>query len=265
MSRRNSWLFVPGDRPERFAKAEGSGAHAVVCDLEDAVLPRQKDEARSSVRRWMNAGGSAYVRINQEGSEWFGEDVETFAGLPNVRGILVPKCETPLVPAKIRERLDDDQELIILIESASGMARLAEVASVTGVTRLGFGSVDYAADLGIAHTPMTLLHARSALVMISRSTGLDAPLDGVTANFRDQTANVDDALLSRELGFGGKMCIHPNQIPVVNEAFRPTDGELMWARRVMQTASTAMSGAVTLDGQLIDAAVLRRAQAILTA
>lgn len=260
---RRSWLFVPGDRPDRFEKARASDAHAVVCDLEDGVLPEHKLAARDHVRTWLDNQGAAYVRVNAAESEWFDDDLDALRGIEGLLGLLLPKCEAPETLDAVGKMLRDDQALIALVETALGLSRVMELASSPSVSCLGFGSFDYAADLNVAHTPTALLHARSTIVMASRVAGIAAPLDGVTPDVRDEEQCRADADWSRELGFAGKMCVHPAQVAVVNEAFNPTVAELAWARRVVEVASEARHGALSIDGQLIDGPVIERARRLL--
>lgn len=260
---RQSWLFVPGDRPERFVKAERSGAHAVVCDLEDGVLPEHKADARTAVRDWLSAGGRAYVRVNPVTSAFHHEDVAALTDLIGLLGFLVPKCEGPDEITRVRRQAGSEREVIALIETAIGLARIGDILGTGAVTRLGFGSVDYATDLGIAHTSTALLFARSTLVQASRAAGVEPPLDGVTARYADDETNGTEAADARELGFGGKMCIHPTQVPVINEAFLPTEDELAWARQVLDTDQQAAHGAFAVAGELIDGPQLIRARHLL--
>jgi citrate lyase subunit beta/citryl-CoA lyase len=248
-------LFVPADRPERFGKAAACGADAVIVDLEDAVAASAKDSARANLAH-VAVPVPVIVRVNAIGTAWHEADVSAALAI-SPAAIMVPKCE------------DVDQlyalaapvPIIALVETALGLDRARAIARSGLVSRLAFGSVDYAADLGCAHVPDALASARAEIVLASRLGGLPAPLDGVTTVFNDGMQAVsDDAIRARALGFGGKMAIHPNQIEPILSAFRPSEDEISWARKVL----AASDGVSVIEGQMIDAPVRLRAQHIMS-
>lgn len=254
-----SWLFVPGDRPERFAKAAASGADAVIIDLEDAVPAAAKQAARGHARQWLEAGHPAYLRINACGSAWCDEDL-ALAGL--ARGVILPKAEQ--VGDIARVMAAGARCVLPLIESALGMWQAHDLARQPGVQRLVFGNIDFALDLGInGEEDEPLLHFRSQLVLVSRVAGILPPVDGVTTNFSDEELLRRDSLRARRMGFGGKLCIHPRQVAAVNVSYAPTAAEIEWARQVEQAAATADGAAVALHGKMIDLPVILRAKEIL--
>lgn len=245
-----TYLFVPGDRPDRYGKAVASGADVVILDLEDAVAPADKDAARAAVAAWLETHRAA-VRINAPGTPWFDADAALVAahGVP----VVVPKAETPGVLAGFRE-------VVALVETARGVERAGELAAVPSVTRLAFGSVDLAAELGVApEDPEPFAYARSRLVVASAAAGLAPPVDGVTTDLRDDDRLGADVRYARRMGFGGKLCVHPRQIEPVRAGFAPTEAEREWARRVV----TAGESASTVDGSMVDKPVLARARRIL--
>ncbi|WP_319824004.1 CoA ester lyase [Thalassovita sp.] len=251
-------LFVPANRPERFAKAAASGANAVILDLEDAVAAADKDAARAQ----LDAGFAplpVLVRINAHGTPWHDADLAAVirAGFA---AVILPKAEQPSQVAATAATLNDTP-LIALIESAQGLANARAIAALDGVARLAFGSVDFCADLGCAHQQEVLLPARSELVLASRLAGIAPPIDGVTVQLDDPAIAEGDAAHARALGMTGKLCIHPRQIDPIRRAFAPSAAELVWARRVL----AAGEGAVSVDGQMVDAPVRIRAHAILNA
>ena len=150
-----------------------------------------------------------------------------------------------------------------LIETARGFANRDEIATHPAVQRLAFGSIEFQLDLGIAGGGEALLMFRSGLVLASRLAGLPAPLDGVTVEVADLQPVAADAARARQLGFGGKLCIHPSQVGPVNAAFSPSAAELEWAQRVVAACEAAAGAAVAVDGKMVDKPVLLRAQAIL--
>ncbi|KAB0265010.1 HpcH/HpaI aldolase/citrate lyase family protein [Microvirga brassicacearum] len=252
-------LFVPGDRPGRFIKAGLSGADAVLIDLEDAVPPVAKSQAREGLRALQPLAVPTFVRVNAPTTEWFGEDVEVVGFLP-LAGIVVPKAESAGDLRGLRERLAPGQSIIALIETAEGLANVREIARADGALRLAFGSIDFCADLGCAHTREALLFARAEIVLASRSGNLLPPLDGVTAETKNPELVESDARHASDLGFGGKLCIHPRQIKPAFAGFAPLESQLAWAREVLAVPDL---GAVALNNQMIDAPVRERARRIL--
>ena len=256
-----SYLFVPGNRPDRFAKACASAADAVIVDLEDAVPPDDKASARVSIVQWVSAEHPVLVRINGAETPWFREDLE-LAALPGVVGIVIPKAEQVDDIITVARHATPTSAIVPLIESARGFANALAIARVPGVQRLAFGSIDFEFDLGIRGDGEELLHFRSQLVLVSRLAGVRAPVDGVTTDLRDGERIAVDTLRARRLGFGGKLCIHPNQVAAVNDGFSPDEGEVAWARRVLEAAAVAKGAAVAVDGKMVDAPVIAKAGAI---
>ena len=251
-------LFVPANRPERFVKAASSGTDAVILDLEDAVAQEDKAAARAALETSFT-DLPVIVRVNAAGTAWHDADIEAVRAL-RCAAVLLPKSETPEALASLVSRLDG-LPLMALIESARGLANARAIAAVAGVTRLVFGSIDYCADLSCAHLREVLLPVRTELVLASRLAGIAAPVDGVTANLSDPDITRADAAHARELGFTGKLCIHPRQIDPVRAAFAPSKAEIDWARRVLASGD----GAVAVDGAMVDEPVRIRAGAILAA
>lgn len=250
-------LFVPATRPERFAKAAASGADAVILDLEDAVPLDAKAAARQALAADFTVL-PVLVRINAAGTPWHGADLAAVACL-QLGAVMVPKAEDPALLRGIVEVLGPDRPVVALIESALGLSRARVIAEVPGVARLAFGSIDFSADLGCAHTRDALLAARLEIVLASRLAGLGAPLDGVTAAIDDIALIESDARYARELGFGGKLAIHPRQIQPIRAGFLPGEAEIGWARKVLASGD----GAVSVEGAMVDEPVRIRARSIL--
>ncbi|HEX2808125.1 MAG TPA: aldolase/citrate lyase family protein, partial [Kineosporiaceae bacterium] len=201
-----TWLFVPGERPERFDKAAGSGADEVVLDLEDAVPPAGKDAAREQVCRWLASAGTGWVRVNGADTPWFEADLAALAAVGAVpavaartglRGVLVPKADDPEVLALVRARVGPDRGVMALVESARGVAGALALAATDAVDRLAFGSVDLAVDLDAVEEDRSLLLARSMLVLASRAAGKPGPVDGITGSWDDPELVRSDAYRSR--------------------------------------------------------------------
>lgn len=257
-----TFLFVPGNRPERFDKACAAGADAVILDLEDAVAPPGKDAARDAVRRWLEEGGRAWLRVNGTDTPWHEADL-ALLGLSGVLGVLLPKAERSGELQALARLVRAGTPLVPLVETALGLWNARELASVVGVQRLAFGSVDFQVDLSIQGDGDELLFARSQLVLASRAAGVLPPIDGVTVAIDDDDLLQADVARARRLGFGGKLCIHPRQVPAIQAGFRPSAADLEWARRVLQVADAAGEDAVRLDGKLVDKPVIDRARALL--
>ncbi len=257
-----SFLFVPGNRPERFDKACAAGADAVILDLEDAVAPAGKEAAREAVRRWLQQGGRAWLRVNGTDTPWHRDDL-ALMDLPGVAGVLLPKAERVQELQALARRTRAGMPLIPLVETAVGLWNARELASVGGVQRLAFGSVDFQVDLSIQGDGEELLFARSQLVLASRVAGVLPPVDGVTVAMDDDAVLQADVARARRLGFGGKLCIHPRQVPAIQAGLRPPSADLEWARRVIEAVDTAGHDAVRLEGKLVDKPVIDRARALL--
>lgn len=255
-----TFLFVPGTRPERFAKALAAGAHAVIIDLEDAVALADKETARAAVASALPLPEPVLVRINAAGTPWFDDDLRLCRNA-GVGGIVLPKAEDAAVVERLRAAVGPDVAIYPLIETAQGLWNALAIARASGVRRLLFGSIDFQVDLGVGDDLLT--HYRSQLVLVSRVAELPAPVDGVTTAIDDAAVLARDAARARSLGFGGKLCIHPKQVLLVNAAFRPSADEIAWAQRVVAADAAARGAAVAVDGKMVDRPVLLKAQQIL--
>lgn len=253
-----SFLFVPGDRDDRFDKATATGADVVILDLEDAVAQSRKDLARERVAGWIAAGGRAVVRVNGTATPWFHADLAAARG---ALAVMLPKTEGASDLHQVAQHAPQPMPVIALIETAAGVLAAQETCAGVGTVRVALGNVDLAADLGVEPTSRPALQAaRSQLVYASAAARLAPPIDGVTTAISDDAALTADARHGRELGFGAKLCIHPRQVQVVADAFRPTDEEISWADAVV---GIAVDGVGVHDGHMIDPPVVLRAESIL--
>lgn len=262
----STFLFVPGTRPDRFGKAVASGADAVIIDLEDAVAPHDKDDARAAAAEFVDAA-PALVRINSVDSPWFEADLSALTGRRHLQGVMVPKGSTPEMLAAVSRALGR-VPLIVLIESAVGIMRSDELARVPGVVRLAFGNLDFAADAGISPSQPEepeLLYACSQLVLASKAAGLAGPVAGVTQNVTNPEILVRDAERQRRLGFTGKLLIHPAQVAGARPAFQPPQEDLDWASHILAAVADASDAVVMVDGEMVDKPVILRAERILAA
>jgi len=257
-----SYLFVPGNRPDRFAKAFSAGADAVIIDLEDAVPPAQKNEARSAAAAWLSQGKPTLVRVNDVTTKWFRDDLE-ICSLPAVAGVVLPKAERVENLAFVRDKLNPAAQILPLIETAQGFGNALALSRELGVQRLIFGEIDFQLDLGIKGSGEELLYFQSQLVLVSRLAGIQPPVAGISVAIDDLGSLRIDTLRSRRLGFGAKLLIHPKQIAVVHECFRPSAEEIVWAKRVLEAAAASAGAAVSMNGQLVDRPIIAQAQSIL--
>jgi citrate lyase subunit beta/citryl-CoA lyase len=262
-----SWLFVPGDRPDRFAKAAASAAHQVILDLEDAVSGADKSAAREAVAQWLAGRGRAWVRINARATDWHEEDLAAVADQSGLCGVVVPKCGTVDDLTEVGRRLAPGVPLLALVESAAGVAGATDLARAPGLLGLAFGSVDFLLDIDAEASEESLAFARGTLVVAARAAGLPGPIDSVCVETRDQAVVAAEAASARRRGFAGKLCVHPHQVEAVNAAFSPSEAEIAWASQVAAHAPDLTSGtgpgAFAIDGVMVDKPVLERARRIL--
>jgi citrate lyase subunit beta/citryl-CoA lyase/(S)-citramalyl-CoA lyase len=266
-----SLLFVPGARPERFAKALAAGAEAVCVDLEDAVPPDLKDAARAAVAtEWLAAidgqGGPARgVRINGLATGAGFADVAGLAAhLSRAAFLMVPKAQSGVELDNLRQALGSHcPALWPIVESARGLEAAYEIAAIAG-ERGGvlFGGADYSADVGSTMDWEALAYARGRLAAACGAAGTNL-LDVPYLDVRDADGLRASTERAKALGFGGRACIHPDQVSVVNAVFTPSEAELERARRIVAALAEARGAAALLDGKLIEKPVILAAQRIL--
>ncbi len=279
-----SYLFAPGDNPRLLAKVFDAGADAVVLDLEDAVAPGRKAAARELVRQALSersgSGPAVWVRINDLRGDHWQTDVEAIfqdpAATRGVAGLRVPKAES------LRElrRLDDalrtvekqagleaeSLKITCTVESAAGLLAAGRLAEQPRVSHLAFGEADFAADIGaeLDENAIATLWARSSLVVTARAAGIAPPIAPVYTHLDDDDGLRRTTLEARRLGFFGRSCIHPKQLAAIHEVFTPTPEQVTSARQILDVFERAGGGAtVAGDGTFVDAAVARKARAVL--
>lgn len=279
-----SMLFVPGDRPERFAKAAASGADAVILDLEDAVMPERRAFARGEIATWLETSERkvpVWVRINP---------VESVDALPDVAAVIAARPDGLVLP-KARDgsdvhRVDHWLEALearfgyargsirllpLITESAGALLKAASFAGLPQrVAGLTWGAEDLAADIGAlgnkgadGEYELTYAMARSFCLLAAAAAGVPA-YDTVDVEFRDVPSVERRARASRRQGFAGKLAIHPAQVTPIHAAFSPTAEEVAWAERVFAAFDAAPgAGAVAFEGGMLDKPHLRQAERIL--
>lgn len=275
-----SKLFVPGTRPELFAKALDSAADGICLDLEDAVSEARKDEARDRVRQLLAgvdaaaAGKTVIVRVNAMDTPHFERDVAAVA-MPGVQLVNLPKPESPAHVQAAAEAIERAERthgvttpigLLLNIETPSALRMASQLALAhTRVKGLQLGLGDLFEPLGIARrVPEAIQQAMFAVRIAAGEAGVYA-YDSAFADIRDAEGFRAEAKLARNLGFLGKTCIHPSQVAIANEVFRPTDEEIAHARKVVEAAREADAkgiGAYVVDGKMIDIPFVLRARAI---
>ena len=261
-----SLLFLPASRLDLLAKVHRWQPDAAVVDLEDAVAADAKAAARQAVEsaELQVPGTTVLVRVNPPGTPWHEADV-TAAVAGGAAGIVLPKVDDPAVVAVIVETLTNMAPgacLVLGIESVLGVARTREVLAVDGVTAAYFGAEDYIADIGGRRTAagLEVLYARSEAVIAGRLCGVPM-IDQAVVAVDDDAAFTADAVAGRDLGYTGKLCIHPRQVALTHTVFTPSEAEVDHARRVVEAATT--SGVTVVDGQMVDAVHVRLAEQVL--
>ena len=274
-----SILFVPGTRQDRFTKAMNAGADAVVFDLEDSVDAGQKPRARALVAEFLatprleaiRPEALRLVRFNAVHTPDGEADLEFFGGTQGFDGVLLPKVETAgdveLVARAFARHGPSGAvpPLLLLVETPRAVLRAAEIAAADApVAALLFGAEDLTASLAVERTidGEELSFARAQIVLAAAAAGAEA-IDAVCTDLNDAESLVRDCQRARALGFRGKMAIHPRQVPVINEVFTPTAGDVDRARRLIdayEAARAAGHGVTTMDGRMVERPIVERAR-----
>jgi len=252
-----SWLLVSATRTDTFDSAQRSRADQIVLDIEDAVDPKLKPQARGDVADWLSNGGSGWVRINDHTTDFWSDDVDALSGVPGLRGVMLAKTESPADVTETFDRLGGRTPVLALIESALGIEEAVSIARARGAFRLAFGSGDYRRDTGTSADNLAMAYPRSRLVVASRIGGLPGPIDGPTVGSSHPILR-EQSQMTVALGLTGKLCLDPEQTPVINEVISPTQSDVAWARDFL--ADFEARGRVIRDGS--DLPRLGRAQKI---
>lgn len=280
MSVYRSFLFAPGNHPRRVEKALSLDADATILDLEDACPIAEKKATRAVVLAAYQKPRKCqgYVRVNAMSTEWGYGDIVAVVQ-KGIDGIVLPKLETVdeiraaewLVTNLERDRglKSGAFDVIPIIETAKGLANIRAIcAAGTRVKRIAFGAGDFTLDLNMTWTrsEAELLPYRSECVLASRAAGIEPPIDTVWVDLKDGEGFRQSVAAIKGLGFQGKMCIYPDQVPVVNEMLSPSAAETEWSRRVVaafKEAEKAGSASIQLDGKFIDYPIVFRAERII--
>jgi citrate lyase subunit beta / citryl-CoA lyase len=277
-----SYLFVPGDQTSKLQHALTSGADAIIADLEDAVAPSAKPNARRIVADWLATQPSGdqpelWVRVNSS-ARLLADDVDAVIGSA-LTGICLPKSHTPEQVRSLGELLgtaerqaslaEGSTRIIPLLESAAGILSARAIAEQPRVRQLGLGELDLCAEVGIEPSAdeRELLSIRVQVVLASAAAGLASPIGPISTDFRDLQALQQSTEALRRLGFGSRWAIHPAQVPIINQTLMPTPEQLEAARRLVERYDGALDQGVGVgvdeDGKMVDEAVVRAARRIL--
>ncbi|EAM8615770.1 CoA ester lyase [Salmonella enterica] len=268
-----TWLFIPANKSDFFTRALTCDADAIILDLEDSVHPAEKNPGRENIIDWISkinvneAKRNIYIRINNPDRNYFADDLKMLNILTKNEvkeiGLVIPKLELPDTVRQFKKQLPGGfrhHSLIGIIETARGVHHCEAIAS-SGISRMAFGSLDYSLDIHCQQSKEALLYARSKIVVASRIADLPPPIDCVTPRFSSSEQLAEDALHSASLGFGGKLCIHPEQLSIVKNTFLPDSEKLAWARRVLEKSDR--NYAYQIDGSMIDLPLIKLARRLL--
>ena len=272
---RRSYLFVPGDSERKLAKARQRGADVLILDWEDAVLSENKARARELSLDFVlgdsPSSTSVLIRCNPAGSSNFEEDCAALRRIPS-EGVLLSKCRSVGELLLLDQALSDskgttEHRIYLMLESPQAVLNAFQMASsCTRVAGLMFGAEDFSAEMHITRTSeeTELLYARSAVATAARAAGCEV-VDSPCLEFKDLARVRSHSQAARNLGFSGKLAIHPAQVAVINEVFSPSAAEVEWARQIVDAFSTAGAGVVDVDGTMVDEAIVKQARLILDA
>lgn len=243
-----------------------AGADAVIADLEDSVAPHQKVHARAVAERVLQraeSGSARILRVNGSETEFFKADRDLIDRL-DADAIVLPKASPDAVGALGAV----GPPVLAIVETSIGLHLAAETAMCSRVVALALGVADLSAELGLEQRSdgLEILYARSKLVIDSAVAGIRPPIDVVHLELRDLGGLEQSCRLARSLGFRGKLCVHPDQVPVVNRIFTPTHEEVLWAKRVIDAHERGLEegqGVLQLEGQMIDTPIVERARRVL--
>ena len=264
-----AFLFVPANRPDRFAKSLATRAHAVIVDLEDAVPLSEKDAAREAIRReltpWLQqCPDRIVVRVNACGTPFLEDDLRLMDEL-GIRHLMLPKAESTEQLSAVAAALSFNPVLIPMIESAKGVDQVKAIAAHPNTLRLSLGNIDLQFSFGLQCGPdeLELLPVRHQILLASRLAEISAPIDGVTVQIDAQDQLQADILRAKRLGFQAKLCIHPKQVDAVIAGFQPSEQEVRHAQAVVAADKAANGGVVQLHGKMVDRPVVMLAKFVL--
>jgi len=262
-----TWLFVPATKMALVAKAFNSGAEAVIVDLEDAVAPEDKAQAREALQLYYDSADyqPIWLRINKAGSDEYKKDVALCQQMPKLAGVLLAKAEQATDIEHMHQHTG--LPVIALIESGIGLYQIDSMAKATGLAAFSYGFLDLCNDLGVqVGTPAADIIAnqiRYQLVLTSKVHQLSPPIDTVYPDFNDDKGLTERVQLWSQMGMSGMLCIHPKQVAIVKQSLQPTEEELLFAQRVVDEYERSGQAVFKIEGQMVDAPVIARARQLL--
>lgn len=266
ISQNKTWLFVPATRIDRVAKAFASDADAVILDLEDAVAPEDKADARKALQQYHDSVDyqSIWVRINKAGSEEFFKDIVLCQKMPNLAGVLLAKAEQVADIESVHQLIN--LPVIALIESAVGLYQVDNMAKAVGLAAFSYG-FRFMQWFARASRYACCWYRRQSdslsVGLTSKVHELAAPIDTVYPDFNDEIGLSARVSLWSQMGMSGMLCIHPKQVAVVQHALKPTESELSFAKRVIEEYERSGQAVFEIDGQMVDAPVIERSLQLL--
>jgi len=265
-----TWLYVPGDRPRVVAKALASGADVVIVDLEDAVAPDRKGYAREATAELLSSSHPVpvHVRVNALDGPHARLDLKAIAALPGLSGLRLPKVTSSAQVIRIAKTTvaasGGTPALYALLETALGVEHAHAIAAAHPALRgISLGESDLRADLGVREDA-GLDWCRSRIVVAARAAGLPPPPQSVHPDIRDLEGLAASCTRGRTLGFLGRAAIHPRQLPIIEQAYLPTEREIEEAEEIVKAATREQGAQALPDGRFIDAAVVATAQRTLS-
>ncbi|MDO4426941.1 MAG: CoA ester lyase [Moraxella sp.] len=250
-----SFLFVPADRPDRFLKAQNSGCDAIIIDLEDTVAVTEKAAARTQILNYDKTTPKPYwVRINNDQADTFALDLACLKQTRHLAGVVAPKICDPVVIGTLKDVLG--VPVLAVIESVAGFFNLQNIAKTDGLFGLSFGLLDLGNALGVSHgshgANLIFDRIRTELVLYSSLYGLARPIETIFSDFQDEDALAIACGHAHQMGFGGQLAIHPKQIPIIHQHYRPSDAELSFAEKVLAHFIKTGEYAFAIDGKMVD-------------
>jgi len=255
-------LFCPADRPDRYAKA-AERADAVILDLEDAVAPERKPDARGAVLAHPLDPARTIVRVNGYHSPEFAADL-AMLGQTAYRYVMLPKADSTVDYSALAA-----YSVVALCETAAGVLAAGQIAAAPPVVALMWGAEDLVVSMGGTSSRGpdgryrgVVAYARATVALAAAAHGV-AMIDAVHLDINDHEGLAEEAADAAALGFAATACIHPSQVPVIRAAYRPSDADVAWARGVLDAVAAAGGGVVQYQGRMVDEPILRHAEAIL--
>lgn len=276
-----SWVFIPGNREKFLRKAPALDADNIIFDLEDSVATKEKENARLKVKDALSnieTKSNKYVRVNGLNSSYIMNDLQQLT-LGEIDGFMIPNVngrEDIIVVDYLISQLEREKGLevgklsiIPLIETGKGLQKIDEIIVASKrIKVVAFGAEDFMLDMNIPKDDEnTLLMARSKLVVSSRAANIQPPIDSVYTDIHNEDGLTKATLIAKNLGFQGKLIIHPSQLKIVNEIFIPTESELKEAKKIVRAYEQSKAkgiGSIQVDGQMVDVPVVERARKILS-